>query len=146
MKNTRVFLLALLVIGFSMSPVFAQNGQFCSAASSAGTYSLNCSGWTAAGPNGTLVPIMEVGIATGDPDGNWTGSGVVNIGGLAVISDTKTGKATTKSDCTGNVTYNKGTPGEVNITFVVNGNEMYGLVTDKGTVMSCTLKLISKHF
>ena len=56
-----------------------------------------------------------------------------------------TGKTTVNPDCTGTITYNKGTPTELNITYVMNPNtcEIFGLVTDKGTVVSCVLKLIS---
>ena len=89
MTSTRLLLIASLAIALSTSAAFAQNGQFCSTASAAGTYSVTCSGWTAAGPNGTLVAIIQVGIASGDADGNWTGSTVVNIGGQAVVPDAK---------------------------------------------------------
>jgi len=92
---------------------------------------------------------MQVGSVSGDPDNNWIGSTVVNVGGQTVIPDAKvTGKAQVKPDCTGSVAYNKGTPAELNVSFVVNqkDNEIYGLVVDKGSVISCTLKMISKRF
>jgi hypothetical protein len=52
------------------------------------------------------------------------------------------GQATVKSDCTGSITYNSSTLNPVNITFVVNlkTEEIFGLVTDKGSVISCVLK------
>jgi len=117
--------------------------EACTNATAAGTYSVTCTGWTAAGPNGSLVPIKQVGVATGDRDGNFTGSTTINVGGQLVIPNfPANGKATVAPDCTGNVTYNKGTPAELNITFVVNpaAKELHGLVTDKGSVVSCTLK------
>ena len=143
----RVSMAAIISLMMLASLAFAQGGQYCSTSSTTGTYTVTCSGWTAAGPNGTLVPMMQVGTATSDADGNWTGSTVVNVGGQVVIPDAKvSGKAVVRPDCTGNVTYNKGTPGELNISFVVNATEIHGLVTDKGTVASCVLKLVSKRF
>ena len=147
MIRNRVSVAAIIGLMMLAFNAFAQPGQYCSASSAAGTYTVTCSGWTAAGPNGALVPMMQVGTATSDAEGNWTGSTVVNIGGQVVIPDAKvSGKAVVKPDCTGNVTYNKGTPGELNISFVVNGNEIHGMVTDKGTVAACVLKLVSKRF
>jgi hypothetical protein len=89
---------------------------------------------------------MQVGVATGDADGNWSGTVAINIGGQVVIpASSVTGKTTVNPDCTGTITYNKGTPTELNISYVVNPktDETFGLVTDKGTVASCVLKRIS---
>src|SRR6187455_3442493 len=96
----------------------AQGGpNACTNAAVAGTYTVTCSGFTAAGPAGSLVPMMQVGLATGDADGNWSGSVTINIGGQTVIPSAKvTGKANLNSDCTGTITYNKGTATELNIS------------------------------
>jgi hypothetical protein len=118
----------------------------CTNAAAAGTYSFTCSGWTAAGPGGSLLPIMQVGIATGDSDGNWSGTATINIGGATMIPGAKlTGTTTVNPDCTGTITYNKGTATELNISYVVNPktDQLFGLITDKGTVASCVLKRIS---
>jgi hypothetical protein len=89
---------------------------------------------------------MQVGVATGDADGNWSGTTTINIGGAMVIPGAQvTGKTTVNPDCTGTITYNKGTANELNITYVMNPktDETFGLITDKGTVASCVLKRIS---
>ena len=121
-------------------------GPFCSNQTSAGTYAVTCSGWVAAGPGGSLVPVMHVGIATGDESGNWIGTTTVNIAGQTTFTAAVTGKAVTNSDCTGSVTYNKGTPNEMNVTYVVlrDKGETRGLITDKGQVVTCVLTRISK--
>jgi len=116
----------------------------CTHSSAAGTYSVSCSGWVSVG--GSFVPIRQLGIATGDATGLWTGFTTVNIAGQSIVPKaTVSGQATLDPDCTGTVTYNKGTPTEININFVVNAatNEILGLATDKGTVMSCELKRMS---
>ena len=118
----------------------------CTNSTAAGTYSVTCSGFTAAGTGGSLVPIMQVGIATGDTDGNWSGTVATNIGGQTVIpASSVAGKTTVNADCTGTITYNKGTPTELNISYVMNPktDETFGLITNKGTVASCVLKRIS---
>jgi len=92
------------------------------------------------------VPIKQLGIVTGDATGFWTGSTTINIAGQSIVPKaTVSGQATLDPDCTGTVTYNKGTPAEININFVVNAatNEILGLTTDKGSVMSCELKRMS---
>lgn len=146
MKTNLTILIAVLLIMFSPA-AYAQGGQnTCTNAASAGTYSVTCSGWTAT-PTGALVPIMQVGVATGDPDGNWSGTTTINIAGQTVIAGVKvTGKSIINPDCTGSITYNTGTPTELNITYVANprSDDFSGLITDKGTVASCTLKRISK--
>jgi hypothetical protein len=121
-------------------------GPFCSNQTSAGTYAVTCSGWTAAGPGGTLVPVMQVGTAKGDENGNWAGSTTLNIAGQIVLTAPVSGKAVTNPDCTGSVTYNKGTPNELNISYVVirDRGEIHGLVVDKGQVVACVLTRISK--
>jgi hypothetical protein len=93
-----------------------------------------------------LVPIKQVGVATGDASGFWTGATTINIAGQIIIPRaTVSGQAILNPDCTGSIAYNKGTPSEVNINFVVNPTtkEILGVTTDKGSVISCELKRMS---
>ena len=145
MNHTRHFL--AIVAGAALLPAaYAQgNPNACTSSATAGTYSVACSGWTV-GMAGALVPTKQVGIATGDASGFWTGATTIHIAGQPLIPKASvTGQATLSPDCTGAITYNKGTPTEVNITFVVNPNteEIFGLVTDQGSVISCVLKRMS---
>ena len=85
-------------------------------------------------------------MATGDTNGFWTGATTINIAGQAILPKaTVSGQAILNPDCTGTITYNKGTASEVNINFVVNPRtgETLGLTTDKGSVTSCELKRMS---
>ena len=145
--NPRRHFLAIVAGAVLLPAAYAQgNPNACTSSATAGTYSVTCSGWTAAGPMGPLVPLKEVGIATGDADGDWTGATTINIAGQTIIPNASVaGDATVKPDCTGVITYNKGTPSPINITFVVNPNteEIFGLVTDQGSVISCVLKRMS---
>ena len=143
--NSIILFLMFLTAAVVFTPASYAQGT-CTNAAAAGTYTFTCSGFTAAGPGGSLLPIMQVGVATGDADGNWSGTSTINIGGLTVIPGAQvTGKTSVNPDCTGTITYNKGTATELNITYVVNPktDELFGLITDKGTVTSCVLKRIS---
>lgn len=142
--NSRILLLSLIAAAVVFTPAAYAQGT-CTNAVAAGTYSFTCSGWVAAGPGGSLLPIMQVGVATGDSDGNWSGTATINIGGATVIPGAKlTGTTTVAADCTGTITYNKGTSTELNISYVVNPktDQLFGLITDKGTVASCVLNRI----
>ena len=139
------FLILMALVVFTSMASAQGNPNACTNSAVAGTYTLACSGWTAAGPGGSLVPIMQVGVVTSDSDGNWSGTATINIGGQAVIPGAKvTGKTTVNSDCTGSITYNKGTPSELNVSYVANprAEQLNGLITDKGTVASCVLQRI----
>jgi hypothetical protein len=142
MKSLILFLMLITAAVVFTPAAYGQSAQAaCSNATAAGTYSVVCNGWTWVGT--TLLPIMQVAVATGDVFGNWTGTGTINIGGQQVITGAQvTGTSVTKPDCTGTVVYNKGTPSEMNIAAVTNPNtgQIFGLVTDKGTVMSCVLQ------
>jgi hypothetical protein len=146
--NKKSLFLMLMAAAVLSSTASAQgNPNVCTNVSAAGAYSFSCSGWTAAGVGGSLLPMMQVGVVSADADGNWSGSSTINIGGQIVIPDAKvTGKTTVNPDCTGNITYNKGTPAELNISYVTNprAEQIHGLVIDKGTVVSCVLQRIKQ--
>jgi hypothetical protein len=125
---------------------YAQSGPACTNNAIAGTYSFTCSGWIAAGPSGPFLPMMQVGVATGDAAGNWSGVGTVNVGGQTIPNASLIGKTNVNSDCTGNIVYNKGTAAELNINYVANlkTDQIFGLVINPGTVASCTLNRMSR--
>jgi hypothetical protein len=135
-----------LALSLCLSPVFAGDKvDICTPATTAGAYTVTCTGWSTAG--GTLTPIHQVGMAFGDATGFFTGFATINIGGQVTIPKAPvSGQATLNPDCTGSITYNKGTLGELNIVFVVNPQtrEISGMTTDAGSVSSCTLKPMNK--
>ena len=143
-----VLVVMLVTIGVVFTPAaYAQNGPACTNNAVAGTYTITCSGWIAAGPGGSLVPMMQVGLATADADGNWSGFTTINIAGQTVIPKAPAvGKTSVNPDCTGNIVFNKGTTSELNINYVANLNtkQIFGLIISTGTVASCTLQLASR--
>ncbi len=129
------------------TPVTYAQGPACTNRAIAGTYSFTCNGWTPAGPGGSLVPMMEVGVATGDASGHWSGAATVNIGGQTIIPNAiLTGQTEVNSNCSGNIVYNQGEPTELNINYVANlkTDEIFGLILNGGTVASCELRRMSR--
>lgn len=142
-RSWAIFALTLICSGSMLvSTAYAQGeAHSCTASATAGQYSVSCDGWTA-GPGGQLVPIKQIGTVAGDTSGFWTGTTTVNIAGQTIIPNaTVSGQAVFNPDCTGTITYNKGTPTELDIFFVVNPkkDELVGLVTNKGSIISCRL-------
>ena len=134
---TKFALMALLApIAFGQQ----YNRAWCSNDMTAGTYMVSCGGFITPVVNGPSLPMTLLGIVTGDLSGNFSGSPTNMIAG-AMTPGTVAGPAQINGDCTGKITYNKGTPGEMNIQFVVlsNGDEMRGMVVDKGANVSCHL-------
>ena len=141
-----ILIVSLVAMASICAPLVSAQGPACTNQTISGTYSFTCTGWTAAGPGGSLVPIMQVGVATGDAGGNWSGAGTINIAGQTVISNaTLVGKTAVNPDCTGNIVYNKGTQTELNIDYVANprSDQIFGLVINSGMVVSCSLQRIS---
>jgi hypothetical protein len=56
------------------------------------------------------------------------------------------GQGTVNPDCTGQVTYNKGTSSELDINFLVlhEGKELRGMLQNSGTVVQCDLIRMDK--
>ena len=56
------------------------------------------------------------------------------------------GQSTVNADCTGQVTYNKGTLTELDINFLVldNGRELRGMLQNAGSAVQCDLIRMDK--
>ena len=139
MKRISTIAYLLITAAVVFAPAAQAQGQggpnACTNAAVAGTYTVTCSGFTAAGSGGSLVPIMQVDLPQATP----TATGQVlslSISAVKTVipASNVTGKANLNSDCTGTITYNKGTPTELNISYVVNPrtDETFGLVTERG--------------
>jgi hypothetical protein len=133
------FALALLLAPLAFGQGY--NRAACTNDMTAGTYMVSCAGFVTPVPNGPAVPFTGIATVIGDASGFFISTNAMNMIGGFPVASTLSGQATTNPDCTGKITYNKGTPGEMNITFVVisNGDEMRGMIVDKGTNVACQL-------
>lgn len=131
--------------------IMARAQGVCSASGIAGTYVIKCSGYLTPGPNAPMVPAALLAKGVGEPNGNWSGTGTVSLGGVIVTQDVKSvGPTEVKPDCTGSITYSQtinGQPGpNIHFNFIVGKNSAVidGIGTDPGSVFSCTLTRVSK--
>ncbi len=131
------------------SPVWAQSGPVCTAATTQGNYAVLCTGYISPAPGAPQVPITLIGTVTGDWNGKFSGTAKVSLGG-AIVDQEVSGKFNSKSDCTGTITYTQKINGQpapdLNIVAQVLdlGKEIRGMSVDAGVNMTCSLKLMSK--
>jgi len=143
-----VLCLAAIVCVLAL-PAFAQTA--CTPQMTRGLYSVACSGYVSPGPDAPLVPIRALGTVRADFSGSvFTGTATFSLGGTMVEQEV-TGTQVLKEDCTGTIKYSVKNNGQsapdINVRFNVlnGGNKIRGMVTDPGTVMSCTLDRMSMN-
>jgi len=134
----------LAILAAMVLPSVLQAQPKCTSKTTSGHYVVVCDGFLTL-PNGTMVPAKALGTATGDAQGNFTGTTTVSMGG-GIVQQTVSGTEQINPDCTGTISYTQWINGQpappLNITFVVSdkGDTVNGLATDQGTVFSCVLR------
>jgi hypothetical protein len=142
MMTRNLTLKAVLSALVLSSLAFGQyNNSSCTNESTIGTYAVSCAGFITPAANAPSLPFTILGTVSGDKDGNFSGLATTSVEG-AVFPQAVAGQANTKPDCTGSITYNKGQKDEINIKYVIvfNGDELKGIVVDRGANVSCTLQ------
>src|SRR6476620_4570823 len=162
MKWNRLLLMLSLAITTTWIPSVAQGvPSKCSNRQIAGAYSVSCTGTVllANEPQGAPPgPIAMLGIAFGDPTGNWHGFDTLSFNGTFLpqylTKNPNLGgvPAVVHPDCKGTIKYqvytanpntkpNAAPMGELPINFVImnNGNEIVGLPTVPGYTVVCHL-------
>jgi len=141
-------LLLLVPALFLASGAQAQNK--CSFTTTRGTYGATCSGSVFPGPGSfvpgsPLVPYALLGTCTGNSTGYFTCSGSASIGGVVIPAPAQ-GQSVVNPDCTGQITYNKGTPQELDINFLIlhEGKQIRGMLQNPGTAVQCELVLMNR--
>lgn len=158
MHAYRVLIVAILALGFA-SPAIAQKAPSrCSNRMIAGTYGFTCSGIAPTAPGATTtIPIALIGIVKSDGQGTFYGPATANFGGYMMEEYLTTDggqKSELAPDCSGTIEYQMytGDPNAVDssylgplpIRFVVvdDGNEINGMPTAPGYVVTCRLTRI----
>jgi hypothetical protein len=150
---------ALALVGFAASAIAQNPASKCSNRMIAGTYGYTCSGVAPSpfDPN-TTIPVAMMGIVKSDGQGNFYGPSTASLGGLIMPQYATTDggqKSQVDPDCNGTITYQtwSGPPDDPNsknldsplpIHFVVtdDGNQILGMPTTKGYVVTCRLTRI----
>jgi len=136
MKKSSWFL--LIVCTLLASSAAAQNK--CTFHTTNARYGTTCQGFVSTAPGAPLTPFSLLGTCTGDANGFFNCSGTQSFDGT-VVPAVDAGQSIVNSDCTGQVTYNKGTSGELDINFLIldNGRELRGMLQNAGSAVQCDL-------
>jgi hypothetical protein len=133
----------LLVFVFALLASSALAQDKCSVRTTHARYGTTCQGFVYAGPDFAgqpLAPYTLLGTCTGDAHGYFTCEGTQSFGGF-VVPALDEGQGTVNPDCTGQITYNKATPSELDINFLVlnDGKELRGMLQNAGSAVQCDL-------
>jgi hypothetical protein len=147
---------ALAILGVSI-PLIAQNGEGkCSTRMMTGTYGFTCEGVAPPAPGAADIPVAFLGIVTSDGTGKFVGHATAGFGGMFMDQYVSTEgmngqRAEVGPDCNGDIVYDtwNGPPdnadsvymGPLPIHFAVvdDGNQIIGLPTTPGYVLTCHL-------
>jgi hypothetical protein len=131
---------AVTSLALGMAPNAKAENKGCSNASLKGSFSHRGSGSVTA-PAALAGPFAGVGTDTFDGNGNITGSATVSINGN-IVPVNETGTYKVNADCTGTFTVVFSTGGTTTVSFVITdgGNEIQGICTDPGTIISHTFR------
>jgi hypothetical protein len=87
-----------------------------------------------------LTPFALMTTCTGDANAFFKCSGTQSFDGTLVPNESE-GPASVNSDCTGTITYNRGTPAELDFNFLIlhDGEEIRGMLQNQGSAVQCDL-------
>ena len=129
----------VLIVGTLLaSPAAAQNK--CTFHTTNARYGTTCQGFVSTAPGAPLTPFSLLGTCTGDANGFFNCSGTQSFDGT-VVPAVDAGQSIVNPDCTGQITYNKGTSSELDINFLIldNGRELRGMLQNAGSAVQCDL-------
>jgi hypothetical protein len=141
-KAFTVATLFALALG-AVPPANAAQNKGCSVATLNGTFADRDSGYITS-PPAFAGPFAGVTLEIFDGNGGFTGSGVSSINGN-IIPGTFQGTYTVNADCTGSYTVLNSLGLTIHAFFVIadDGNVMYDVITDPGTVITCVARRVS---
>ena len=128
----------LIVCTLLTSLAAAQNK--CTFRTTHARYGTTCQGFVSTTPGSPLAPFSLLGTCTGDANGFFQCSGTQSFDGT-VVPAIDEGQSVINPDCTGQITYNKDTPQELDINFLIldDGRELRGMLQNAGTAVQCDL-------
>jgi hypothetical protein len=136
MKKSSWFV--LIVCTLLASSAAAQNK--CTFQTTHARYGTTCQGFVSTAPGSPLAPFSLLGTCTGDANGFFKCNGTQSFDGT-VVPAVDEGQSIVNPDCTGQITYNKGTSQELDINFLIlqDGRELRGMLQNAGTAVQCDL-------
>jgi len=141
----RIFtMVAVTALALGIAPTAKASNKGCSNDTLHGTFADKDNGFLTA-PPAMAGPFAGVSMQNYDGNGVFTATGMVSLNG-SLVPITSKGTYTVNPDCTGTYTIEISPIGLTAHGFFViadNGNELHILVTDPGTVISCTARKLS---
>src|SRR5882762_9264834 len=88
----------------------------------------------------SLSAVLVARTCRSDSGGFFKCNGTQSFGGV-VVPAVDEGQSIINSDCTGQITYNKGTQQELDINFLIlhDGKELRGMLQNTGSAVQCDL-------
>lgn len=128
---------AVAALALALAPAAKAGNRGCSLATLKGAFADKDTGFLTA-PPAMAGPFAGVNLETFDGRGGLTGAGIVSLNGN-IVPGTFKGVYTVNPDCTGTYTVQNSLGLTVHAFFVIadGGNELYIVITDPGTVITC---------
>jgi len=135
MKKNIWLLMACTLLAASAA---AQNK--CTFQTTHARYATTCQGFVSTAAGAPLAPFSLLGTCKGDANGFFKCTGTQSFNGT-VVPAVDEGQSIVYSNCTGQITYNQGTPQELDINFLIldDGRELRGMLQNAGSAVQCDL-------
>ncbi len=135
MKKSIWLLMACTLLAASAA---AQNK--CTFQTTHARYATTCQGFVSTAAGAPLAPFSLLGTCKGDANGFFKCTGTQSFAGT-VVPAVDEGQSIVHSNCTGQITYNQGTPQELDINFLIldDGRELRGMLQNAGSAVQCDL-------
>jgi len=135
MKKNIWLLMACTLLAASAA---AQNK--CTFQTTHARYATTCQGFVSTAAGAPLAPFSLLGTCKGDANGFFKCTGTQSFAGT-VVPAVDEGQSIVHSNCTGQITYNQGTPQELDINFLIldDGRELRGMLQNAGSAVQCDL-------
>ena len=129
-----------LLMACTLLPASAAAQNKCTFQTTHARYATTCQGFVSLAAGDPLTPFSLLGTCTGDANGFFTCTGTQSFDGT-VVPAVDDGQSVVNPDCTGEITYNKGTSGELDINFLIldDGRELRGMLQNAGSAVQCDL-------
>jgi hypothetical protein len=129
----------VLIVGTLLACSAAAQNK-CTVHTTNARYGTTCQGFVSTALGAPLMPFSLLGTCTGDANGFFKCTGTQSFDGT-VVPAVDEGQSVVNPDCTGQIIYNKGTAGELDINFLIlnDGQELRGMLQNAGTAVQCDL-------
>jgi hypothetical protein len=134
-RNSWLMLIACTLL---VSAAEAQNK--CTFRTTHARYATTCQRFVSTAAGAPLAPFSLLGTCKGDANGFFKCTGTQSFDGT-VVPAVDEGQSIVHSDCTGQIIYNRGTPQELDINFLIldDGRELRGMLQNAGSAVQCDL-------